>query len=98
MVKCSNPPTLRYIAFNMDEVTVYKGEGSINLVAYYPYALSVNETDILEDNRSTLELFNEGDLDTPFKVYFDVENSDFSINLIEDDVAIKSLSLKNVEK
>ena len=98
MVKCSNPPTLRYIAFNIDGVTVYKGEGTINLVAYYPYALSVNEIDISENNESTLELFNEGDLDTPFQVYFDIENDDFSINLIKDSITLKSLSLENIEK
>jgi hypothetical protein len=98
MVKCSNPPTLKYIAFDLDGVTIYKGEGTINLVAYYPYALSVNKVDILEDSRSTLELFNEGDLDTPFQVYFDIENGDFSINLIKDSITLKSLFLENVEK
>ena len=98
MVKCSNPPTLKYIAFNVDGVTIYKGEGTINLVAYYPYALSVNEIDILDDSESTLELSNEGDLDTPFQIYFNIENSNFSINLIKDDKVVKNLSLENIEK
>ena len=98
MVKCSNPPTLKYIAFNVDGITVYKGEGTINLVAYYPYALSVNEIDISENNESTLELFNEGDLDTPFQVYFDIEDEDFNIGLVKDGSTVKSLSIENVEK
>jgi len=40
MVKCSAPPTLKYVSFPFEEIKIYKGEGSVNLIAYYPYALS----------------------------------------------------------
>ena len=40
MTKASNSPTISYICFDEKGERVYKGEGSIPLVAYYPYAKS----------------------------------------------------------
>jgi len=83
MVKCSNPPTLKYIAFGEDNNRVYKGEGTINLVAYYPYALGVEE--MVLKSASSLDINNIGDLDTSFKVYFPLTSNselDFSLSLV----------------
>ena len=50
------------MCFDLDEGTrIYKGEGSLNLVAYYPYARSVHKF---------LNEFNEGN-NSDFIIYPD---------------------------
>lgn len=39
-VKAGAPPSLKYICFEENNERIYKGEGSINFVAYYPFAKS----------------------------------------------------------
>ena len=39
-VKCSSPPQLSYLCFDEDLERIYKGEGTVNFVAYSPYAKS----------------------------------------------------------
>lgn len=41
MVKISAPPALKYLCFDEGDQRIYKGEGTLSLVAYYPYAKSV---------------------------------------------------------
>ena len=79
-VKCSAPPTLKYISFDYKEIRVYKGEGSVNLIAYYPYALSTRET-ILKSDSST-QINNIGDIEIPVKIYYKVDNNETDINLV----------------
>jgi len=67
-VKCSAPPTLKYIGFTDNETILYKGEGSLSLVAYYPYALSTMDVKI--NGGEGLSLTNIGDLETPVKIYY----------------------------
>jgi phage-related protein len=63
-VKCSAPPTLRYIPFSdLGDVINYKGEGSVNLVAYYPYGISTKEYEIGEKREE--KIYNLGDLEIP---------------------------------
>lgn len=40
-VKIQNAPQLKTICFNKDNQRIYKGEGTIQFIAYYPYAKSV---------------------------------------------------------
>lgn len=40
LVKIANEPSLKTICFDEDGKRVYKGEGSLNLIAYFPYAKS----------------------------------------------------------
>lgn len=50
-VKVQSPPQLNYICFDKPEGgRVYKGEGSISFIAYYPYAKSVKKFLDLYDN------------------------------------------------
>lgn len=41
MAKPSGTPQLKYICFDEGGVRIYKGEGTLNFVAYYPFAKSV---------------------------------------------------------
>lgn len=68
MVKCAAPPTLKYICFDYNGARIYKGEGTLNLVAYYPYAISV--VPVIITNVSSSFLSNEGDIETSLKVYY----------------------------
>ena len=104
MVKCSNPPTLKYIAFDTPEgMTVYKGEGTINLVAYYPYALGVEEkvltpAKVLDTFKFSIN--NIGDLEAPFKFYFWINNitNGLDLTLYQNNQKVSSLSLNKVTK
>ena len=61
MVKIQDVPSLKYICFDSkNKVKIFKGEGSINFVAYYPYGLST-----INYHRTGLsgqfEILNKGD-------------------------------------
>lgn len=86
-VKCSAPPTLKYISFKDHETKIYKGEGSINLVAYYPYGVST--TDIKIKGGTDLLVANVGDIETPMKIYYQIskiKNKDLTLSLNEDKI------------
>lgn len=93
-VKCSAPPTLKYIGFPFEEIKIYKGEGSINLVAYYPYALSTKE--IVISGEKEQELNNMGDLEVPIKIYYAINNTNKNINL-ELNTNNKTTGILNIE-
>lgn len=46
MVKAQSAPQLKYICFDHLEFRIYKGEGSVNLIAYYPFARGVDSPNI----------------------------------------------------
>lgn len=54
LVKCGASPQMRYICFEVEGKRIYKGEGTLSLMAYYPYAKSTYKW--LEDFESTTEL------------------------------------------
>lgn len=70
MVKVAQSAIIQHLCFDLDEGTrIYKGEGTLNLVAYYPYARSVHKF---------LNKFNEGN-NSDFIIYPDTitaENQD----------------------
>ena len=95
-VKCQNPPTLKYIAFDVEGVRVYKGEGTANFIAYYPYGVSANE--IILDGSSPLSISNIGDMETPVKVYYNfASNIDLRLN-DKDNQEIGRITLSNMSK
>lgn len=80
MVKCAQPPELKYICFDKDSgIRLYKGEGTLNLIAYYPYALSI-DTYYPISNSSDSEIgyksifINDGDLIAPINIIFSKAN------------------------
>ena len=40
VVKVTGTPTLRFVSFNESGNRIYKGEGTLNFTAYFPYAMS----------------------------------------------------------
>lgn len=71
-VKCSQAPILKYIGFSDNGTILYKGEGTINLVAYYPYAISTS--DIKIGSGTNFVISNTGDIETPMKIYYNLNN------------------------
>ena len=53
LVKAVSPPSMRYLCFDEKGERIYKGEGTLMLVAYYPYARSVNKylNDYTDENK-----------------------------------------------
>lgn len=75
LVKCSSSPILKYIGFDFEGMIIYKGEGTINLIAYYPYAVGTNTINIEDMNGKEninleIECHNNGDLPAPFKMFY----------------------------
>lgn len=74
MVKVAQSAIIQHLCFDLDEgARIYKGEGTLNLVAYYPYARSVHKF---------LNEFNEGN-NSDFIIYPDTitaenQNKDYS--------------------
>lgn len=98
MVKCSAPPIIKYIAFDQNGIKVYKGEGSINLVAYYPYGIATKQ--VVIPKTTTHKIINRGDLATGLKIYYTTENINnlSQIKLLEDENIINELNFSNVEQ
>ena len=68
MVKLAAPPTFRYICFDHLDTRLYKGEGSLQLIAYYPYAMATFSPSINNANNGGIN--NAGDLPAELKIYF----------------------------
>ena len=81
MVKVAQSAIIEHLCFDLDEGTrIYKGEGNLSLVAYYPYARSVHKF---------LNEFNEGN-NSDFIIYPDTitaENQDKNYGGIYDLIA-----------
>ena len=80
-VKVNGVPNLRYVCFDVEEgdaepTRVYKGEGSVSFVAYYPFAHNrmkfLDEYDYSFGNKNewmvASRLRTKGDLDTPISI------------------------------
>lgn len=70
MVKMASPPQLNYICFGKTgEPRVYKGEGTLTFVAFYPFARSVHlslaESSVVDEQNNTVYTYYKD---------FDVEN------------------------
>ena len=72
MVKTAAPPTFRYICFDYHDTRLYKGEGSLQLIAYYPYAMATFSPSINNTNHGGIN--NVGDLPAELKIYFSSDN------------------------
>ena len=97
MVRCSAPPTLKYIPFDLKGITVYKGEGAANLVAYYPFGISVNPVTVKSSSHS--RILNPGDLPTGLKIYYSIEGAQslLKIQLLkEDETSIGELNFSSI--
>ena len=70
MVKCAAQPSLKYICFDQYGTRIYKGEGTVSLIAYYPYAISTVPT--IANNTSSNFLSNEGDIETNLQVTYNI--------------------------
>lgn len=88
LVKCGSPPNFNFIPFGKDgDILIYKGEGVLNLVAYYPYAISTKEKNISSNTQSSI--INLGDMETPFQIYYLI-NQETSIELkLNNEVKLK---------
>lgn len=96
MVKCSAPPTLKYIAFDCGNITIYKGEGNVNLVAFYPYGIATRKVSI--ENTAYHKITNAGDLPAGLEIYYSIENATAlqKVELLKDDESICSLGFSNL--
>lgn len=101
MVKCAAPPQLRYICFDQYEFRIYKGEGTVQLVAYYPFAFSVVSPSLAWSQNGAI-INNSGDLPANIEIAYDLDAIDGDI-LVElrldgsdDDIA--QLKLSGIEK
>ena len=72
-VKCSAAPSLKYICFDHYEVRVYKGEGSVTFVAYYPYGISTKP--VIVNGALKGKVLNPGDLPTDVKIFYSMSDA-----------------------
>lgn len=78
MVKCAAPPVLKYICFDQGETKIYKGEGSVQLISFNPFGLSVEDTNIRYNSNGCI-LSNNGELEA--NIYFIYRISDITSGL-----------------
>lgn len=70
MVKCTQPPVLKYLCFDYMEFRVYKGEGQVQLTAYYPFAFSVISPSIAYVQAGSV-INNNGDMPANLEILYD---------------------------
>lgn len=80
MVKAQSAPQLKYICFDHLEFRIYKGEGSVNLIAYYPFARGVESPDIPFSNTGT-DVNNIGDLPADLEIIYKLSDIGSSVEL-----------------
>lgn len=101
MVKCAQPPQLRFLPFDSYEFRIYKGEGTVQLVAYYPFAFSV-VSPFLSYNSGGAVINNVGDLPANLEIIYDLDNVSGNISLqlreTPDSANIGQLNLKGIER
>lgn len=101
MVKCAQPPQLKFLPFDSYEFRVYKGEGQVQLIAYYPFAFSVISPSLVYTEGGAV-INNIGDLPANVEVTYDLTQTtgDISLELREDpnSADIAQLNLKGVER
>lgn len=103
MAKVSSPPQLNYICFDVGDARVYKGEGTIQFVCYYPYAKSVYKW-LNEYNNSNKDEWSivsgmkdiQGDYDKPgtrINLYNPgIMETDFTLRIVPND---EEITIKN---
>lgn len=73
MVKCLTPPTLKYICFEEGGVKIYKGEGSVQLVSFYPFGISTTEKPIVYNPKMQSSfVYNDGEVEGEFKLIYKI--------------------------
>ena len=81
MVKCAQPPVLKYLCFDHLEFRIYKGEGTVQFVAYYPFAFSVVSPS-LNYSAAGSTINNNGDMPANLQILYD-------LNEVSGDIALK---------
>jgi len=71
MVKCAQPPQLKYLCFDHLEFRIYKGEGNVQLIAYYPFAFGVESPTLFNAKAGMIN--NTGDLPANLKITYNLE-------------------------
>lgn len=106
MVKCAQPPNLKYICFGNGDTKLYKGEGTVNLIAYFPFGISTNEFNLEYDSSlKGAQAYNGGDMETDFQTIYDIHDlvptsssaSGINITLSNGTDSLKLEDIKNIQ-
>lgn len=96
MVRPSAPPVISYICFEEEDGKVYKGEGNVTFVAYYPFALSVNPISI-DYAAGGVTISNPGDLESNFSIVYALSNLTSGLTLaLTSSGTTKTLTIGNI--
>ena len=79
MVKTMSPPQFKYIGFDFQDTRLFKGEGQVQLIAYYPYALATFSPSVNNSTHGSVN--NVGDLPAQLKIYFSADSLPTLISL-----------------
>ena len=80
MVKCAQPPQLKYLCFDKYEFRIYKGEGTVQLVAYYPFAFSVVSPSLAYSGDGAV-INNSGDMPANIEIVYNLQEVTGDIDL-----------------
>lgn len=95
MVKCAQPPQLKYLCFDQYEFRIYKGEGTVQLVAYYPYAFSVISPKLTYSENGAI-INNNGDISANLQIIFSLDSIPALVHLELRDESNKSIGEMNL--
>lgn len=73
MVKCAQPPIIKYIPFDYLEFRIYKGEGNVQFIAYYPFAFGTISPYLAYSNSGAF-INNTGDLEAKIQIVYNLNN------------------------
>lgn len=98
MVKCAQPPQLKYLCFDYQDIRVYKGEGNVQFIAYYPFALATVSPYCAYSNGGAV-INNNGDLPAFFEIKYSALalSNQLTLQLTDDNTnTLGVLELKSV--
>lgn len=100
MVKCAQPPVLKYLCFDQYEFRIYKGEGTVQFIAYYPFAFSVVSPSLAYSLKGAI-INNNGDMPANLNILFKLDDiaSNIMLELRDDkDNTIGTMMFEDIKK
>ena len=97
MAKVTGQPNIKALCFDENDEEIYKGEGSVQFTAYWPYARDIATTSYTGTSTNgtyTIQVENEGDIPATFVLTASTGTTISQIDIYQDNTATPTTTIK----
>lgn len=103
MAKVTSQPNIKALCFDENDEEIYKGEGSVQFTAYWPYARDMaatiySGTATTDAGGRSIRVENEGDIPTTFVFKAPIGAKVNKIEVIQDTIKLATIEGANITK